>query len=52
MLYHSMLTHVRTCPTSFHQLYSMMKSAAIVLAQKPSTSSTAARSGYEFVKDA
>ena len=33
MLYHSMPTHVLTCPISFHQLYSMTKSAAVELAQ-------------------
>src|SRR5208283_5092585 len=33
MLYHSMLTHVSTCATSFHQLYSMMKLAVVGIAQ-------------------
>src|SRR5664280_862874 len=33
MLYHSMLTHVLTCATSFHQLYSMMKLATVGTAQ-------------------
>src|SRR5271165_2720687 len=33
MLYHSMLTHVLTWATSFHQLYSMMKLAAVGIAQ-------------------
>src|SRR5882672_10130523 len=33
MLYHSMPTQVSTCPTSFHQLYSMMKLAAVDAAQ-------------------
>src|SRR6266699_2061231 len=33
MLYHSMPIQVSTCPTSFHQLYSMMKLAAVVAAQ-------------------
>jgi hypothetical protein len=31
MLYHSMLLHVSTCPTSFHQLYSMMKLAMVLV---------------------
>jgi hypothetical protein len=34
MLYHSMLIHVSTCPTSFNQLYSMMKFAMVLV--KPS----------------
>ena len=34
MLYHSMLIQVPTCPTSLHQLYSMMKLAAVVIAQR------------------
>src|SRR6266404_558207 len=29
MLYHSIPIQVSTCPTSFHQLYSMMKLAAV-----------------------
>ena len=41
MLYHSMLIQVPTCPTSFHQLYSMMKSAAVAMAQRPTATSTA-----------
>jgi len=31
MLYHSMLVYVSTCPTSFHQLYSMMKLAMVLV---------------------
>ena len=38
MLYHSIPTHVFTWPISFHQLYSMTKSAAVELAQSASTS--------------
>ena len=33
MLYHSMLTHVSTCATSFHQLYSTIKLEAVGIAQ-------------------
>src|ERR1700733_6347650 len=37
MLYHNMPTQVFTCPTSFHQLYSITKSAAVELAQSAIT---------------
>ena len=40
MLYHSMLTQVLTCATSFHQLYSMMKSAAVGTAQPRNANAT------------
>ncbi len=40
MLYHSMLTQVLTCATSFHQLYSMMKLAAVGTAQPKNANTT------------
>src|SRR5712692_7667320 len=43
MLYHSMLIHVSTCPTSFHQLYSMMKLAMVLVERRMSANSTASR---------
>ena len=43
MLYHSMLTHVLTCATSFHQLYSMMKLAAVGIAQPRNANDTNTR---------
>ena len=43
MLYHSMLTQVLTCATSFHQLYSMMKLAAVGMAQPRNASDTNTR---------
>ena len=48
MLYHSMLIQVPTCPTSFHQLYSMMKLAAVAIAQRPSGNSTARISRFRI----
>ncbi len=41
MLYHSMLIQVLACPTSFHQLYSMMKLAAVVVAHPRTSNNTA-----------
>src|SRR5208283_392093 len=43
MLYHSMLNQVLTCATSFHQLYSMMKLAAVGIAQPINANATNAR---------
>src|SRR5208337_2966466 len=43
MLYHSMLTQVLTCATSFHQLYSMMKLAAVGIAQPINANETNTR---------
>src|SRR5712692_9693451 len=44
MLYHSMLIHFSTCPTSFHHLYSMMKLAMVLVkASRMSANSTASR---------
>src|SRR5229473_2646699 len=44
LLYHSMLIHVPTCPTSFHQLYSMMKLAMVLVrASRMSANSTGSR---------
>src|SRR5690349_21558176 len=43
VLYHSMLIQVSTCPTSFHQLYSMMKLAMALVEPKMSANSTASR---------
>src|ERR1039457_6878222 len=40
MLYHSMLTQVLTCATSFHQLYSMMKLAAVGSTQPTNAKAT------------
>src|SRR5580704_14293361 len=48
MVYHSMLTQVPTCPTSFHQLYSIVKLAARVIAQKLSVNSTASMSRFRI----
>ena len=53
MLYHSMLTHVLTCATSFHQLYSMMKLAAVGIAQTANANSNrVGESKFGYVKDA
>src|SRR5712691_7964509 len=43
ILYHSMLIHVSTCPTSFHQLYSTMKLAMVLVEPRMSANSTASR---------
>ena len=43
MLYHNMLTHVSTCATSFHQLYSMIKLAAVGIAQRINAKETITR---------
>src|SRR5712692_5434338 len=43
MLYHSMLTQVSTWPTSFHQLYSTMKLARVLIEPRMSANSTASR---------
>jgi hypothetical protein len=43
MLYHSMLTHVLTWATSFHQLYSMMKLAAVGTAQPINANETSTK---------
>src|SRR6266849_4582484 len=43
MLYHSMLIHVPTCPTSFHHLYWMMKLARLLVKPRMSANSNASR---------
>src|ERR1039457_5743739 len=40
MQYHSMLTHVLTCATSFHQWYSMMKLVAVWSTQPTNANAT------------
>ena len=52
MLYHNMLTHVSTCATSFHQLYSMIKLAAVGIAQRINAKETITRIKCGYGKDA
>jgi len=43
MLYHSMLIHVPTCATSFHQLYSMTKFAMVLVRTSRMSANNSAR---------